>query len=153
MTWKMARRQRAFELKQRGWTQRKIAEAFDVSEAAVSQWLAGPSDPAAWGGKGRAGRPAKLTAEQRAHLPSLLAQGAQAHGFRGDVWTSARVAKLIGDAWGVSFHKAHVTRLLKQLDWTPQLPCERADQRDETRIEAWRTEVWPALKKRRPVKA
>jgi putative transposase len=39
--------------------------------------------------------------------------------------------------------------LLKALDWTPQLPLERAIQRDEEAIEHWRTEVWPELKKRR----
>ena len=34
------RRFRALYLKRRGWCQRDIAEAFDVSEEAVSRWLA-----------------------------------------------------------------------------------------------------------------
>jgi transposase len=153
MMWKAQRRQRAFELKQQGWPPCKIAEAFGVSKAAVSQWLAGPSEPTAWGGKGRAGRPPKLTPEQLAQLPALLSRGAQAYGFRGDVWTAARVAQVIRNEFAVSFHKAHVTRLLKRLRWTPQVPCERATQRDEARIERWRADVWPALKKRPRTKA
>lgn len=152
MTWKVQRRQRAFELHRQGWSQRSIAEAFGVSGAAVSQWLSGPSDPAAWGGKGRAGRPPKLAPEQLARLPQLLAHGAQAHGFRGEVWTGKRVAEVIRQQFAVSLHPAHVSRLLKRLDWTPQAPCKRAAQRDEARIAAWRTERWPALKKGLPAK-
>jgi transposase len=37
----------------------------------------------------------RLTAEQKAQIPDLLAQGAQAYGFRGDVWTASRVAEVI----------------------------------------------------------
>jgi predicted transcriptional regulator len=39
-TWQEARRKWAFELKPPGWKQQEIAEAFAVSPAAVSQWLA-----------------------------------------------------------------------------------------------------------------
>ena len=37
--WREGRRLRAFELKQQGWSQRRIAEAFGVSKGAVSQWM------------------------------------------------------------------------------------------------------------------
>jgi len=72
---------------------------------------------------------------------------ARGHGFRGEVWTCARVATVIWEEFGVSYHKAHVSRLLKRLHWTPQLPIERAAQRDEEIIKQWRIEVWPELKK------
>ena len=55
--------------------------------------------------------------------------------------------------FGVSYHKAHVSRLLKRLDWTPQKPISSATQRDEKEIERWRAEVWPDLKKRRGARA
>lgn len=38
-TWKEARRLQAWSLKQKGWSQRQIAEALGVSEGAVSQWM------------------------------------------------------------------------------------------------------------------
>jgi hypothetical protein len=44
---------------------------------------------------------------------------------------------------------AGVARLLKALDWTRQLPLERAIPCDEETIEHWRTEVWPEFKTRR----
>jgi transposase len=37
--WKEARRLQAWRLKHKGWSQRQIAEAFGVSEGAVSQWM------------------------------------------------------------------------------------------------------------------
>jgi len=37
----------------------------------------------------------RLSAEQKAHIPALLVQGAEAYGFRGDVWTASRVAVVI----------------------------------------------------------
>lgn len=152
--WKEARRKRALELKALGWKQRQIAEALGVTEAAVSKWVAAAREkgPDAWQAKPRPKGPRKLTHEQMQQLPELLGRGAEAYGFRGDVWTCARVAALIRREFGVSYHKAHVSRILKKLGWTPQLPIERAAQRDEVRIEHWRTEVWPELKKRRPLR-
>jgi hypothetical protein len=85
-------------------------------------------------------------------VPELLSHGAEAYGFRGEFWTCARVATGLWEAFGVSYHKAHVSRLLKRLDWTPQLPIERAAQRDEAVIKQWRAEAWPELKKRRASK-
>ncbi len=38
--WREWRRLRAWQLKQRGWSQRTIAAAFGVSEGAVSRWTA-----------------------------------------------------------------------------------------------------------------
>ncbi len=71
----------------------------------------------------------------------------EAYGFRGNVWTCARVAGVIWAEFGVAYHKAHVSRLLKALHWTPQMPVARAAQRHEAVIEQWRIQVWPELKK------
>ncbi len=125
------------------------AEAFSVSPAAVSQWLAKAREDggAAWRAKPRPTGPIKLTEAQLRSIPELLSHGAEAYGFRGDMWTCARVATVLWEEFGVSY-KAHVSRLLKRLAWTPQLPIERAAQRDEALIEQWRLQVWPELKKR-----
>jgi transposase len=154
-TWREARRKRAFALKQHGWKQCAIAEALGVSPAAVSQWLAprGEYGLEAWQAKPRPTGPMKLTAEQWCLIPELLSHGAQAYGFRGECWTCARVATVIGEAFGVWYHKAHVSRLWKRLHWTPQLPIERAAQRHEALIEQGRLRTWCKLKKRRTLRA
>jgi transposase len=58
------------------------------------------------------------------------------------------VAVVLWAGFGVSYHKAHVSRLLKRLRWTPQLPIKRAAQRDAALSKQWRLYVWPELKKR-----
>jgi transposase len=147
--WREARRLRALELKRQGWRQREIAAAFGVTEAAVSQWLAvaDARGPAALRSRPRPCGPAKLTQAQLDLLPDLLSHGAEAYGFRGEVWTCARVATVIVREFGVTYHKAHVSRLLRALDWTPQLPIVRARQRNEHAIARWRHEAWPDIKK------
>lgn len=148
--WKEARRFRALDLKQAGWSQQEIAEALGVSKGAVSQWMSAvkANGVEALYARPRPGGPTKLTAAHRALLPDLLTHGAEAYGFRGNVWTCARVVKVIEWEFNVVYHPAHVSRILKELQWTPQKPMERASQRNEKLIEHWRTTVWPELKKR-----
>jgi transposase len=147
--WREERRLRAWALKAQGWSQQKIAEALGVTAGAVSQWMRRGREGGveALKGRPRPGATPKLTAEQRAQIPALLAQGAEAFGFRGDVWTAKRVATVIRREFGVRYHPNHVGKLLRAAGWSVQKPIERASQRNEAAIEAWRTERWPALKR------
>ena len=147
--WREGRRLRALELKERGWKQTQIADALGVTEGAVSQWMKRAREEGAEGlrHKPPPGATPRLSEEARAKLPELLAQGAEAHGFRGEVWTCERVATLIRREFGVSYHPAHVSRLLKALRHSLQKPQRRANQRDEEAIERWKEKRWPSLKK------
>jgi transposase len=138
------------ELKQQGWYQRDIADALGVREESVSRWLARAREGGleALRARPRPGQPPKLTAAQARLIPEFLWHGAEAYGFRGDVWTCARIARVIEDEFGVRYHKDHVGRLLRELRWTPQVPIRRAIQRDEGAIERWRRDVWPELRRR-----
>jgi transposase len=144
------RRLRAVALHEQGWPEVLIAEALDVNKGTVSRWLAAAKTGGveALLGHAGAGHPPKLTPEQLVRLPEFLWHGAEAYGFRGDVWTCARIAQVIAWELGVSYHKDHVSRLMKELGWTPQIPITRAVQRDEAAIEQWRIEVWPELRRK-----
>jgi transposase len=148
--WREWRRLRALHLKQQGWYQRDIADALGASEEAVSRWLARARDggPEALRARPAPGRPPKLSPAQKRLIPEFPWHGAEAYGFRGDVWTCARVAWVLEEEFGVRYHKDHVGRLLKELRWTPQVPIRRALQRDEGAIQRWRDEAWPELQKR-----
>jgi transposase len=149
--WREGRRLRAFELKQQGWKQTQLAHALGVSEGAVSQWMkrAREKGVQALRHKPPPGATPRLSDQERARLPELLAQGAQAHGFRGEVWTCQRVAQVIRREFGVSYHPAHVSRLLKALRQSLHKPQRRAEQRDEEAIERWKDKKWPSLKRGR----
>jgi transposase len=149
--WREGRRLRGWALARKGWTQQAIADALGVTQGAVSQWLARgrAGGVAALRRRPAPGPPPKLTEAQRTALPALLARGSEAFGFAGEVWTTKRVAALIAVRFGVRYHPAHVSRLLRALDWSPQQPIRRATQRDEAAVARWYAERWPALKKGR----
>jgi transposase len=148
--WREGRRLRAWQLYEQGWKQKNIAAALGVTEGAVSQWMnrAKKDGPDALRHHPPPGPATKLTLEQRAQLPDLLARGAEHYGFRCEVWTTARVAVLIKQHFGVSYHPAHCSRLLRALKYSVQKPEEKATQRDEEAITVWKEERWPALKKK-----
>src|SRR5215208_2643657 len=148
--WREWRRLRAWQLQQEGWSQRAIARALGVSEVSVSHWLARASQggPASLRSRPGPGRPPSLPRRQKDLIPEFLWHGAEAYGFTGQVWTCARVALVIQEELGVLYHKHHVAKLLKGLNWTPQMPIRRAIQRDEPAIRRWRDEVWPQLLRR-----
>jgi transposase len=148
--WKEGRRLRAWELSQAGWKQSAIAQALGVSKSAVSQWLkrARQKGVSALYKRKGGGPKLRLTVEQRGQLPQLLARGAEAYGFRGDIWTRRRVAEVIRREFGVQYTPTHVGRILRACGWSLQKPIRRATQRDEEAIRRWREERWPEVKKR-----
>src|SRR5918911_2654596 len=112
LDWREGRRLRAWELHQAGWKQCTIAAALGVTPGAVSQWLkrARLDGPATLRRHPAPGPAPKLTAEQRAWLPTWLARGAEASGWRSDVWPPPRrVAVLIQEAFSVRYHRSHVS--------------------------------------------
>jgi transposase len=152
LDWLEGRRRRAWELKQQGWKQQDIAAALGVTKGAVSQWMrrAREGGVEALRRHPPPGPTPKLTQEQMKQLPGLLAPGAEAYGYRGQVWTTKRVAEVIWRTFGINYHPAHVSRLLRSVRLSVKPPIERATQRDEQAIAAWQSETWPALKKRLP---
>lgn len=148
--WREGRRLRAWELHEQGWNQSQIAAALGVTSGAVSQWMRrvreGGGPEALRTRKAPGGQP-RLSAEQQAQILTWLGEGAEAHGFRGELWTKTRVAVLIQRKLGIRYHPGHVSKLLKSWGWSSQKPEKRARQRDEAAIEAWVKERWPAIKK------
>jgi transposase len=148
--WREWRRLRAWELSQQDWAPTDIADALGVGRPSVSRWLAAAAEsgPDALRSRLRVGPAGKLLPGQRYLIADFLWHGAEAYGFRGDVWTCDRVRQVIQEEFGVDYHKGHVARILHEIGWTPQVPITRAIQRDEEEIRRWRKDVWPALKRR-----
>ncbi|MDB6068575.1 MAG: Transposase [Pedosphaera sp.] len=144
------RRRQAWRLSKQGWKQRDIASALDVTPGAVSQWVsrARRVGRAALRARLPPGRPARLTDQQQRLIPDFLWHGAEAYGFRGEVWTCLRAACILAEEFHVGYSPSQVSRLLKGLGWTPQVPLTRAIQRDEAAIQRWQTQTWPRLKQK-----
>jgi transposase len=131
--WREARRLRAWELKQKGWKQRDIAEALGVSDGAVSQWLktARINGRKALRSRHGGGPKKRLTDAQRDRLPNLLAKGALHFGFDDDSWTHSRVAALIRREFEVSYTPTHAGRILKEIGW--DRPSQSSNRRNNRR--------------------
>lgn len=143
------RRFRIWELSQQGWKQKDIATALSITQGAVSQTISrartGGTDALTM--RPLPGVPSKLTAEQKAQIPSLLLRGAEAFGFSGDVWTCERIAAVIAQEFSVVYHRDHVRKLVRSLGWSYQKPKVRATQRNEDAIAKWKEERLVHLKK------
>lgn len=152
--WREERRKQAWKLKEQGWKQKDIAKALGVTEGAVSQWMTCGREGGEEALKAHPapGATPRLTADQQAQIPLILAKGAPAYGFSGEVWNSRRLAVAIKREFGVSYHPDHCGYLVRKLGYSMQKPVERATQRNEEGIEHWKAHHWPDLKKKRRTK-
>jgi transposase len=144
-----ARRRRGIKLLNQGYSLNEVARQVHCSASSVMHWR----DAVTEGGtdalkaKPAAGRPPKLTQSQRDRLISFLLEGAMAHGYRTELWTTKRIAVLIEEKFGIHYHFNHVGKLMHSLKWSAQKPERRALERDEAAIEHWTREEWPRIKK------
>lgn len=128
----------------------EIGRRLKVSNQTVSRWrkqfLGRGAE--ALRAAGRAGRRPGLDAVQRQVLTERLLAGPERLGYTSPLWTCPRVAHLIEDEFGVSYHPGHVWKVLRAMNWSPQRPVGRALERNEAAIAEWKRTTWPAIKKK-----
>lgn len=142
-------RRRCVALHQQGWKQVAIAQALGLTQGWVSRTLTKfhqqGQEALAW--RKPPGAAAKLTQEQLVQLIQELNKGAEHHGFPGHIWTRPRVNEVIKRLFGVSYDPSQIGRLLKKMAWSRQKPQAKARQQDPMRVQQWRQERLPELKK------
>jgi transposase len=145
------RRVKAADLLQQGLSQSEVARRVGAHRQSVSQWAEALREKGRKGLKraGRAGRRARLKAEDLKRIERGLKRGPEALGYGTSLWTSARVAHLIEEECGIRYHAGHAWRILRQLGWSCQRPTGRALERDEEKIRQWKRKRWPEIKKKR----
>lgn len=127
----------------------EIADAIGVHVSTVKRCRAAiqQGGVAALAAKPHPGPNPKLTPRQHQQLLALLARGALAAGFSSELWTCPRVAEVVLQKFGVSYHPDHLGRILRDLDCTPQKPRTVDPRQDPAAVEQWRDVTWPRLKK------
>lgn len=146
-----ARRMIAANFFEQGLGPAEVARRLDVTHGAASHWKKALEESGRDGlaSKPNVGGKPRLSEQDRARLAEMMAQGPRAHGFRSELWTLPRITVLIKKEFGIEYHFAHVSKILKRMKMSPQKPVLRARERNEEKIEQWRTERWPAIKKGR----
>jgi transposase len=144
------RRFRAVKLFDKDLNNSEIARRLRVSNQTVSRWRREYQENGdiALQSAGRAGRLPCLNDADKARLVELLHQGPEALGYETPLWTCERVAHLIEQNFAVDYHPGHVWRILRQLNWSVQLPVGRALERNEGLIDDWKRHRWPEIKKK-----
>jgi transposase len=137
---------RAAALFEQGVKQAEIGRLLGVSRQAVCQWRAAWEEGGSEALVARPGGPGSyLTSGEESDLLVVLRRGPLESGWDDQLWTLARIARVIEERFGPRFTLAGVWYLLKRLGWSWQVPVTRAVQRDEEAIAAWRTQTWPAV--------
>lgn len=138
-------RRKGVALLKAGVTPTDIARRLGVSRVTVYNW-----QERGVGAKARirpCGRKAKLADNQRARLERILEHGPVAYGFSTEVWTGERIARVVREQFGVSYHPRFIPWLLRSWGWSWQKPVRQARERDEAAIRRWVQERWPQVKK------
>lgn len=140
------RRRRAVQLLEQGEAPGVVARILGVRPSSLHRWRRMARQPGGLTAKPVSGARRRLTDPQLAELERLLRQGATAHGFPNELWTSARVAQLIRRHFGVKYHPDYVRRMLRRrLDWTSHKPQVRPRQRNDKEVERWKAAEFPRI--------
>lgn len=140
------RRHRAVALVEAGESPTVVARILGVTPPSLHRWRRMACQAEGLAARPVSGAKPRLTDFQLAQLERLLHQGATAHGFPNDLWTSARVAYLIQDYFGVEYHPDYARQLLRRrLNWTSHKPQKRAQQRNDAAIERWKADEFPRI--------
>ena len=97
-----------------GLTQSQVARRFGVSRTTASRWQRSIVMKGVDGMRKRraTGRPSRLTADQVETIRVMYCEGARAHGFSTDRWTTGKLAEAIERRFGIRYDQDHVGRLM-----------------------------------------
>ncbi len=96
----------------------------------------------------RSGRRPKLTDHDKENLYDILDSGPVAYGLHTGVWTSPIIQHVIEEEFRVTYHPAHVRKLLKQLSFSVQRPTTQLIKADPKKQNKWIRYTYPSLKKK-----
>lgn len=140
------RRRQAVLAVQKGDHVKDVARIMGVNPRSIYRWLNLAQQADGLAAKPHPAPATRLSNTQQQQLEQLLRQGAHAHGWPNQLWTTQRIAVLIQRHFGVTFHHDHIGRFLRQrLKWSPQKPRRRARERDEKAIAQWKRERFPDI--------
>jgi transposase len=129
-----------------GESRKTVAKVLGVHYKTVARWVRQARHPGGVAAKPPHRPPPGLTDDQMRELEALLLKGAKAHGWHNQLWTAARVARLIERQFGLRYHPEHVRKILKRrLGWTSQKPRRKARERDEKEVARWVGDEFPRI--------
>lgn len=116
-----------------------VASAFGVNRKTVSRWVARLESEGVSGlnRKTGSGRPRKLEELTEDELYDIVLQGALAFGYESDLWTVARLRRVIAEEFEIDLSKNTVWRRLRDAGLTYQKPEREYYEIDEATRKKW----------------
>lgn len=144
------RREYAIQLLRSGKSLSAVARAVSAHPSSVLRWRRAYRVRGQRGLRAQPipGRPPRLSPAKLSELVQQLLDGPLAAGYKTDLWTLDRMARLIRRRFGITYHPGHVWKVLRKLGWSCQKPERRALQRDEAAIAHWKRYLWPQIRRR-----
>lgn len=126
-----------------GLKQTQIAQVFKISQSSVSQILKSRDLPEK--AETRGVKP-YLNIEQKEELAIYLKQSPQTYGFYS--WDKNSIKQLIEQKFNVSYHKNYIYKIMRCINFTSQKPQLRDYRKDEKKVEDFKVNKAPNLKKK-----
>jgi transposase len=140
------RRKRAVQAVVEGQPRSAVAQVLGVHAKTVARWVRLARTPDGLDARPQPGPTPGLTDADVRRLEGLLVKGAKAHGWPNELWTAARVARLIERHFGRRYHPEHVRKVLKRrLGWTSQKPRRKARERNDKEVARWVGDEFPRI--------
>jgi transposase len=148
--YRVANRLHAVALNMEGRSAPEIADVLKVHRSNVCLWLERWQEDGMEGilEGHRPGRPSTISERQRQQLADILESGPVAYGFSSGVWTCPMITRVIEDEFSLSYHPAHVSRILHSLEFSVQRPRKLLARADKALQSKWIRYRYPNLKKK-----
>lgn len=140
------RRERAVRAVSEGESRKTVAKVLGVHYKTVARWVREARTPGGVTAKPQHRTDPGLSDADLRRLEALLLKGAKAHGWHNELWTAARVARLIETEFDLDYHPEHVRKILRRrLGWTSQKPRREARERDDKEVARWVGDEFPRI--------
>lgn len=131
-----------------GETHEAVADSIQVNKGTVGKWMMRyrAEGDAMFVSRKAAGPAEKLSAKQQDRLRKLIVtKSPRQLRFSFALWTLPLIGELITREFGIVLHETTVSRMLRRMGLTPQVPTRQAFQRDEDECTRWAKEEFPAI--------
>ena len=130
-----------------GYAPDEVADFLGIDPRSVRRWLAAARHGDDLHARPAPGRPPKPSSTQEKVVRRWLLDNPTSHGFPTDLWTTARLALLIAEEFGIDLRPHYLAAWLRARGYTPQLPRCVPRERDERAVAAWLAVDWPRIKR------
>ena len=127
----------------------EAARLFGVGRTSVGRWV-DQYEAEGWEGlrtRSSSSKKALLLDKDLKRLGKILEKGASKAGYRDDLWSLPRIAQVIKAEFGIEYHPAHVSKILRhRMGFSSQRPQRVPKEKDQERAERWLRGEWPRIK-------